>query len=168
MNIPNILTVIRFIMIPVFAYFLYTGSVIKAAVVFVLAGFTDILDGIIARKFNMITDWGKLADPLADKLLQITALLLLTLQKKLPSIILIVVLAKEIFMIAGSYFLYKNKKVVSANWYGKLATVLLFLSIVFTLFKLPYSMFFVYCAVIATLFAFIMYSFSFVRMKAEL
>lgn len=168
MNIPNILTVIRFIMIPVFAYFLYSGSLVKAAVVFVLAGLTDILDGIIARKFNMITDWGKLADPLADKLLQITALILLTFQKRVPSVILIIVLAKEIFMIAGSYFLYKKKKVVSANWYGKLATVILFISIVFTLFKLPYSTFFVYSAVIATLFAFVMYSFSFVRIKAEL
>jgi cardiolipin synthase len=109
----------------------------------VLGGITDVLDGYIARKFNLITSFGKLADPLADKMMQITALVLLTMQQKIPAVILIIVIAKEAFMGAGSILLYKKENfVVSANWYGKLATVIFFVAIIFTLFGAKYSEFF--------------------------
>ena len=124
MNIPNILTAIRFILIPFLGYYLFDKQYSVAVLLFLLGGITDVLDGVIARKFNMITSWGKLADPLADKLMQLTALSILTIQKIIPLPVLIIVVAKEAFMVAGSILLYKKiKLVVQANWYGKLATV---------------------------------------------
>lgn len=167
MNIPNILTGVRFLLIPIFGYFLYFKQYPVAVCLFLLAGLTDIADGYIARRFNMITSWGKLADPLADKLMQITALILLTLQEMIPPVILIIVIAKETFMGLGSIMLYRqNRKVVSASWYGKLATVIFFFAIVMIIFKAPYSNVFIVVAVLATLFAFFMYTMTFNKIKS--
>lgn len=167
MNVPNILTVIRFLMIPVFAYFLCLGEYFTAAFLFLLAGLTDVLDGFIARKYNLITPWGKLADPLADKLMQITALVILTfIHGFIHPIILAVVLAKELFMVAGSVVLYKqNDYVVSANWYGKMATVVFYFAIVMIIFKAPYRNVFISVAVLSTLFAFLMYIRQYMQIK---
>lgn len=161
MNIPNILTVIRLLIIPVFGYYLFKGPgyYTFAVFLFLLAGLTDILDGYIARKFNMVTSWGKLADPVADKLMQITALIILTIQQKIPTVILIIVIAKEAFMGLGSILLYKKENfVVSANWYGKMATVVFYFAIIMIIFNEPFSNVFIVVAVLATLFAFVMYS----------
>lgn len=162
-NIPNILTAVRFVIIPVFGYFLYKEQYHTAVVLFLIGGLTDVSDGYIARKFNMVTSWGKLADPLADKLMQITALVLLTVQEKIPKVILIIVVAKEAFMGAGSLLLYKQKNVVvSANWYGKVATVVFYFAIIMIIFKAPYNQLFIIIAVLATLFAFFMYSLTYI------
>ena len=157
MNVPNILTAIRFVLIPIFAYYLITGSYYMAVFLFLLGGLTDVLDGFIARKFNLITSWGKLADPLADKLMQITALVILTIKGFIPRELLAIVIAKEIFMAIGSILLYKQKNyVVSANWYGKMATVVFYFAIIMIIFKAPFSSIYIWAAVIATLFAFVM------------
>jgi len=118
-------------------------------ILFLLAGVTDVLDG--TRKFNMVTSFGKLADPLADKLMQLTALTILTIQDIIPLPVLIIVVAKESFMIIGSILIYKKVNfVVQADWYGKFATVVFFLAIVLTilvrsgLFANPYFAFFMY------------------------
>ena len=167
MNAPNILTAMRFALIPIFAYYLIAGEYYIAVFVFLLGGLTDVLDGYIARKFNLITSWGKLADPLADKLMQITALVILTIIKGLiPPELLAIVVAKEIFMGIGSILLYRQKKyVVSANWYGKLATVVFYFAIVMIIFRAPYSSVYIWAAVIATLFAFFMYVRTFQSIK---
>lgn len=168
MNIPNILTMIRFLLIPVFGYYLCTGHYYIAVTIFLIAGLTDILDGRIARKYNLITSWGKLADPLADKLMLITALVLLTVKNMLPPVILVIVAMKEIFMGIGSIVLYKQDNyVVSANWYGKMATVVFYFAIVMILFKTPapYSIVFISIAVLSTLFAFFMYIRQFRQIK---
>lgn len=134
MNLPNILTTIRFFLVPVFGYYLYIQEFKIATVIFIVAGITDVLDGYIARKKNLITEWGKLADPLADKMMQLTALIMLTLHKIIPSIFLIIMLIKELTMVAGSIKLYKKDNVVvSANWYGKFATVVFYFAIVVTM-----------------------------------
>lgn len=169
MNIPNILTVLRFILIPVFGYHLFTGEYKTAILLFMLSGLTDILDGYIARKFDMITPWGKLADPLADKLMQITALVLLTMQQRIPVVILIIVIIKELFMAIGSILLYKKQNfVVSANWYGKMATIIFYFAIiiiiVFDLSNLLNNIF-ISIAVLSTLFAFYMYTLSYRRIS---
>jgi len=167
-NIPNILTVIRFILVPFFGYFMYTKSYKAAVALFIIAGATDILDGYIARKYNLITPWGKVADPLADKLMQLTALLMLTINDKMPPVVLIVVLAKEIFMVAGGILLYKKENfVVSANWYGKAATVIFYLAIIMVISNLPYANAVVLFAVIFTLFAFFMYSLTFRKIRID-
>ena len=111
-NIPNILTILRFILIPVILYFIFTGHYLLGFIFFTISGITDILDGAIARKFNLITNFGKLMDPLADKLTQISVLATLVFQKIIPFWILIVVLLKELLMIIGASFLYGKDVVV--------------------------------------------------------
>ncbi|MGI6778318.1 MAG: CDP-alcohol phosphatidyltransferase family protein [Acetivibrionales bacterium] len=169
MNLPNILTGIRFILIPIFGYYLYREQYTTAVVLFLLGGITDVLDGYIARKYNLITSWGKLADPLADKLMQITALILLTIQHKIPVLILVIITTKELLMGLGSILIYRNKKyVVSANWYGKMATVIFYFAvaaiIIFDLNSL-YNNIFIGIAVLCTLFAFFMYLLSYIRIN---
>jgi cardiolipin synthase (CMP-forming) len=173
-NIPNLLTALRILIVPVFGYFLSKEQYLFAILLFLAGGLTDILDGYIARKFNMITAIGKLADPLADKLMQITALIVLVFQQNplIPVSVLIIVVAKEVFMVAGSMLLYKRgKNIVAANWYGKLATVILYSAIFMTIivkmekFSNKYTNtlinIFVIIAMISALFAFFMYSMTF-------
>lgn len=173
MNIPNILTVMRFIIIPVFGFYLYNEQYYISIFLFTLGGITDILDGYIARKYNLITSFGKLADPLADKLMQLTALILLTMQGLIPVVFLIIIVAKEIFMVLGSISLYKKNYVISANWYGKLATVIFYCVIVMIFilenFDVPNSAVLIDVAtgiaVLFTLFAFFMYSLEYRKIK---
>lgn len=132
MNIPNILTFARFLLVPVFIYCFFSdldSRYVISASIFILAGITDILDGYIARKYNMITKWGKLLDPLADKMMQLSAIICLAIDGLIPLWAIYIIFIKEILMILGSIVLYKDKIVVGANWYGKVSTVLLHLSI---------------------------------------
>ena len=133
-NIPNALTVVRFILIPLIVYYILTGQYIAGFIVLSISGLTDVLDGCIARKFNFITNFGKLIDPLADKATQIAVLASLTFKGIVPLWILLIVFIKEIVMVAGASFLYGKKLVVSSRWYGKLATVLFYVAIVCSLF----------------------------------
>ena len=174
-HVPNILTIIRFLLIPIIIIFAIQDNYIATIIVLTLSGLTDILDGFIARRFNFISDFGKLMDPLADKATQITILAVLTIQEIIPFWILIIVLLKEFAMIAGASFLYGKELVVSSKWYGKLATVLFYLAIVCSLFvqywngtlaghpeyslpSLPsFDAYIYYLAVISTIFSLIMY-----------
>ena len=133
-NIPNALTVVRFILIPLIVYYILTGQYIAGFIVLTISGLTDVLDGCIARKFNFITNFGKLVDPLADKATQIAVLASLTFKGIVPLWILLIVFIKGIVMVAGASFLYGKKLVVSSRWYGKLATVLFYVAIVCSLF----------------------------------
>ncbi len=128
-QIPNILTVARFFLIPFIIYFILKEQYILAFVFLIISGLTDVLDGFIARKFNFITNFGKLIDPLADKTTQIAVLLTLALKGIIPFWIIIVVIIKEAAMIAGASFLYGKELVVSSRWFGKLATVLFYVAI---------------------------------------
>ena len=101
-HVPNILTIIRFLLIPMLIIVALQGNYIATIIVLTVSGITDILDGYIARRFNYITDFGKLMDPLADKATQITLLAVLTIQKIIPTWIIVIVLLKEFFMIAGA------------------------------------------------------------------
>ena len=132
-HIPNTLTVIRFLLIPVIIFYIFTGNFILAFVFFTISGFTDVADGFIARKFNLVSNFGKLMDPLADKLTTISTLASLVFTHIIPIWILLIVLLKEFIMICGASFLYGKDVVVYSKWYGKLATVLFFISIVVSL-----------------------------------
>lgn len=134
MNIPNILSVFRLFLIPVFVVLFFTGNYMIAAGIFLLAGFTDILDGYIARKYDLITDIGKVLDPLADKLMQVTVVTCMVIRGFLPLWFLIVILVKEFSMIIASAFLYKREVVVQASWYGKVATALFYVIVVSIIF----------------------------------
>lgn len=129
-HIPNILTIIRFLLIPVIIVFCLQQNYILAIIFLTISGITDILDGAIARKYNLITDFGKLMDPLADKATQVSLLTILVMKNMIPIWILVIVVLKEFCMVSGASFLYGKELVVSSKWYGKLATVLFYMAIV--------------------------------------
>ena len=162
-QIPNILTIFRFILIPFIVLNLVYDSYIAAFIIFTISGLTDILDGVIARKFNFITNFGKLIDPLADKCTQIITLGTLAIKDIIPMWIIIIVVLKEFIMVAGASFLYGKELVVSSRWYGKLATVLFYIAIVCSLFikqfdfSFDFSIYIYYLALISTIFSLIMY-----------
>lgn len=132
--VPNALTVLRFLLIPIIVIACVQGQYILAIAVLSISGLTDILDGTIARKYNYITDFGKLMDPLADKATQISLLTTLFIKGAIPIWILAVVVLKEFCMVSGASFLYGKELVVSSKWYGKLATVLFYVAMVISLF----------------------------------
>jgi cardiolipin synthase (CMP-forming) len=134
LNIPNVLTFIRFLLVPVAVVFVLRGELLSGFVVYAIACITDILDGVIARKFNMITQAGMLLDPLADKCMTMSMVITFTILGVLPLFILIFVIIKELLMIAGGIMLYKNNIVTSANIFGKIAAMLFNLSIALTFF----------------------------------
>ena len=165
-HVPNALTIIRFLLIPFIVVNIFNGNFIIAFIFFTVSGITDIADGFIARKFNLISNFGKLMDPLADKLTQIATIASLTLKDIIPIWILSIVLLKELIMIAGASFLYGKDVVVYSKWYGKLATVLFYVAIVFSLlinqFELPsiwsnLDLWLFYLALFATVFSLLMY-----------
>lgn len=165
-HVPNILTVIRLLLIPVIIFYIFTGNYILAFIFFTISAITDIADGLIARKFNLVSNFGKLMDPLADKLTQIATLASLVLTDIIPIWILLVVFFKEFIMICGASFLYGKDVVVYSRWYGKLATVLLYFAIVISLLLKQFEITGIWeqvdlaifaLALIATLFSFIMY-----------
>lgn len=174
-HVPNILTIIRFLLIPIIVIFAFEDNYIATIVVLTISGITDVLDGYIARKYNFITNFGKLMDPLADKMTQVALLGTLTIQKIIPIWIIVVVIIKEFLMVSGASFLYGKELVVSSKWYGKLTTVLFYIAIVCSLFtqywngtlvghpeySLPtlpeFHTYIYYLAVITTIFSLIMY-----------
>ncbi len=128
MNLPNKLTILRVLLIPFFVFFLlvdrwgYTGRLIALAL-FCLASFTDYLDGHIARKHNLVTNFGKFMDPLADKLLVCSALICFVELHELSAWIVIVIMARE-FIISGFRLgASDNGVVIAANMWGKFKTV---------------------------------------------
>ena len=139
--IPNILTVIRLCLIPVFVLLFFSdmpSGQTYALYIFLLAGVTDILDGQIARHYNLVSVIGTVLDPLADKLMLMTALICLALVGIVPVWALVIVYLKELFMICTGALLYfrREKFVIPANHFGKTATVAFSLA-VFLLILLP-------------------------------
>ncbi len=127
MNLPNKLTIARVIMIPFFVLFMLTGlggaaSKWIALAIFVIASLTDLLDGHIARKYNLVTNFGKFMDPLADKLLVCSAMICLVEMGKLPAWIVIVIISRE-FIISGFRLIASdNGRVIAASYWGKFKT----------------------------------------------
>ncbi|MDD6325371.1 MAG: CDP-diacylglycerol--glycerol-3-phosphate 3-phosphatidyltransferase [Lachnospiraceae bacterium] len=128
MNLPNRLTVLRVCMVPVFVVFMLwdgLGSAAKyvAAAIFILASMTDWLDGYLARKNNLVTDFGKFMDPIADKLLVCSAMICLVEKGVLPAWIVIIIIGRE-FIISGFRLVASDKGVViAASYWGKFKTV---------------------------------------------
>lgn len=127
--VPNILTIIRFLLIPPIVITIAGENFILALIFLILSAITDVLDGAIARKFDLVSDFGKLVDPLADKATQLAILVTLAVKGIIPFWILAIVIIKEFAMISGASFLYGKELVVSSKWYGKLATVLFYVAI---------------------------------------
>ena len=139
LNIPNVLTIIRFFLVPVAVIFIFADfpySNLWAAGVVVVAYITDVLDGYIARHKHIVTDFGKLMDPAADKCMQISLFICLSI--KMPVIIpaLVFLVLKDLTLAVGAGYLYKKEVVLSANWYGKVASfVTLFVLLAILVFQ---------------------------------
>ncbi|MGI6498967.1 MAG: CDP-alcohol phosphatidyltransferase family protein [Oscillospiraceae bacterium] len=130
-TIPNILSLIRICLVPVIIWlYCFRQAYWLAAIVIGISGLTDILDGIIARKFNMITDPGKLLDPVADKLTQIAIVFCLSIQFVPMRVLMVTLIIKELIILLLTYLAARKKSINSAQWYGKLCTVILFIVIV--------------------------------------
>ena len=139
-TVPNVLTMIRLLLVPVFVvvYFRTAAEPKYAALaVFAAASLTDMLDGFLARKLNQITDFGKLFDPLADKLMVLTAMVCQALTGVFPWIAVIVVACKELFMVLGGLFLLSRDVVVYSNIFGKAAQVCFIASLILSFFHVP-------------------------------
>ena len=146
MNLPNKLTLARILLVPVFMIFVSLGQYITpsynpryyliAGLIFAVASFTDFLDGHLARKWNMVTDFGKFADPLADKLLTTVAFIYMMRDGVCSPVVLCIILARE-FAVSGLRMVAagaKDGKVIAANMWGKVKTVLQMLTIIFYYF----------------------------------
>ena len=128
MNLPNKLTIFRVILIPFFVVFMlapicpgYANYI--AVAIFIVASLTDLLDGKIARKYNLVTNFGKFMDPLADKLLVCSALICFVELDKLPAWMVIIIIARE-FIISGFRLVASdNGIVIAASWWGKSKTI---------------------------------------------
>ena len=126
-TIPNILSMVRIILIPLFVFLYLNGHIWQSAVVLVVSGLTDTVDGFIARRFNMISDLGKALDPVADKLTQAAILVCLGLKFPLMWIPLgLMVIKENAGGILGLLTIKKTGNVYGALWYGKVTTVLLY------------------------------------------
>ena len=140
MNLPNKLTLLRIILVPVFMAVLYMGfpgANWVALAIFILASFTDLLDGKIARKYNLVTDFGKFADPLADKILVTAAMLWFVELGQMPAWALLIVVTRE-FAVSGLRMLASNKgRVIAAGWSGKVKTASTMVCIVLMFLPIP-------------------------------
>lgn len=143
MNLPNKLTVTRVILIPFFVFaLLYQGGENQtfrwvAAAVFIVASLTDLLDGKIARKYNLVTNFGKFMDPLADKLLVCSALICLIELRQLPAWMVIIIISRE-FIISGFRLVASdNGIVIAASYWGKFKTTFQMIAVVLLIVNLP-------------------------------
>lgn len=139
LNVPNLLSVFRMVLIPVFivlylcAPSLKSAASILAGATLAVSGITDLLDGIIARKFNMITNLGKVLDPLADKLTQVAVVICVAIKMHNPMLTwaLMIFVVKEFCMLLGGAIILKKKITMHASkWYGKVATAIFYVVMV--------------------------------------
>ena len=125
-NIPNILSLVRLLMIPAFVWIYFTEEAPKlwSTAVFLSAEITDVIDGYLARKYNWITETGKILDPMADKLMQAAVMVSLSIENRFFIWIAAIFFAKELTMVTGALVLAKKiSKVTPSSWFGKMATV---------------------------------------------
>ena len=142
MNLPNKLTVLRVIMVPFFVFFMLTGvggaaNKWIALIIFCVASLTDMLDGKIARKYNLVTNFGKFMDPLADKLLVCSALICMIELRELPAWMVIIIISRE-FIISGFRLVASdNGVVIAASYWGKFKTTFQMIGVVLLIFNIP-------------------------------
>lgn len=140
MNLPNKLTMLRIVLTPVFLAVLYwgfPGADYVALAIFIIASLTDLLDGKIARKYNLVTDFGKFADPLADKILVVAAMLWFVECGRMPAWMVMIVITRE-FAVSGLRMIASdNGRVIAAGWSGKVKTASTMVCIVVMLLMGP-------------------------------
>lgn len=162
LKLPNLLTLSRIVIVPFFVYaYLSPNGQLLSSVLLVLSGISDMLDGFLARRLNLVTYLGKMLDPIADKLTQLAILCCLSLRYPLFPLLLVVFLVKELLTLAAGVILYRKKiEICGAKWFGKLATCFFYVSsIAIVLFPMiPIS--YVNVAILVNL---VLFVFAFVR-----
>ena len=134
-HIPNILSALRILMVGVFLYFFIKAQYLSCLITYIVAFLTDLLDGFLARRNNWISNIGKVLDPLADKLMVLTALVCFLTRGWLPLYMIIIVFAKELIMIVGGAILFRKKVFVYSDWFGKFSSGFFNASVALTLAK---------------------------------
>ena len=156
-TIPNIISIFRLVLIPVFVFFYFKESIENhyfwAIFIIVLSGLSDVVDGFIARRFSMVSDLGKVIDPIADKLTQVVALLCLAIKHIAIIPAFIVLFVKELLTMFVAIHLFANgTKPISSRWWGKLSTVMIFITMFYTIIMDMYNVpaFVLYILIIAS------------------
>lgn len=166
MNLPNMLTMLRFILIPVYVLVFRNGELTLAFAILVLAGATDVLDGYIARSRGLTTELGAMLDPLADKLMLLTVILSLLLSGMIPWMAAAAFFLRDAGMIIGSLvFHLRGMKTVPANAMGKITTVLFYLAILLIVFDLPYAIPYFWFVIAVSFMTTVFYIFSFRKLN---
>lgn len=171
MNIPNALTIFRLALIPGFVFYYFSsvenGDTI-AIILFAMAGLTDILDGYIARRYNLVTKLGTALDPIADKLMLLTVLVSITIKNQIPFWIIIIVAAKETLLILGAItLLNEHDAVIPANRFGKLSTIAFYIAIFAVAFDIPYSTVMLNGFVLTTILALVVYANCYINIRRQ-
>lgn len=138
LNLPNMITLFRLFLIPIFLYIYFKDpdkNLVYSVIIFFIAGVSDLLDGYLARKNNQVTPFGTIMDPLADKLMLLTALISYAVSGLIPYGILILVAIKESFMIIGGLIVYRWGIINPANYLGKFVTFSFYVGILTLLFQ---------------------------------
>lgn len=156
MTLPNLITVFRIILIPVYLVLFFSDiedKVFILGMIFMIAGVSDVLDGYIARRFNLMSKLGAALDPFADKMMSFTVLVTFTMIGLIPVWILIPMLVKEIIMIGGGLILYikHGRAVIPSNKYGKVATFSLYAAILSIVFNLSMTVSIILLSITVTL-----------------
>lgn len=161
MNTPNKLTVIRFCLVPVFMIVAYiersNTALIWSTIIFAIASFTDFLDGHIARRDNLVTDFGKFMDPLADKVLVASALLFLIQIGRVESFLVLIIITREYGISIIRAIAATNGKVIAASGGGKIKTILQMVAIIMLLLAIPFANIVFYASVLMTLYSGVQY-----------
>ena len=136
-HIPNILSFIRILLIPFFVWQMLDGNNLTAALILALSGVTDLLDGFLARRYNWISQLGKVLDPIADKLTQLTVCIVFIIILRRYWVFFAILLAKDfVMLVLGGYLIKKGVKMDGAKWFGKVAT-LVFYSVMTLILLIP-------------------------------
>ncbi|WP_141506588.1 CDP-alcohol phosphatidyltransferase family protein [Paenibacillus luteus] len=158
LNLPNLLTSLRFVLIPVYIAVFAKGHMIPAFLIMVAAGVTDVLDGYIARKSGQVTRLGMMLDPLADKLMLITVIGSLLISGHISWAAAAAMFLRDLGMIAGGlYFHFRGKKTVPANWMGKLTTIMFYGAIMLIFFEVPNAHSYLWAVIAFSFFTSIVY-----------
>ncbi len=167
-NIPNLLSMLRILLVGVFVWLFCEGRYLPALSVFIFAFFTDVLDGSLARRYGWVSSFGKLIDPLADKLMTVAALVCIWLGKQRPVylILFIAVAVKEFLMLLGGLFMVRRRVVAFAAWPGKLATGLFAVGVMLSLISFeavevePWNLVILFAAALLSWFSLVYYAVS--------
>lgn len=173
-NVPNVLSLVRLVLLPVFVFLYFTNHVEWAVVALLFSGLTDLFDGMIARRLNQITEIGKLLDPIADKLTQVTVLICLVVRYHELIPLAIICLVKETLQAIGGWILLsKNETIRGSKWFGKVSTFLFYavmLAIVIWRDTMPDPLLFFLIALVAAMmiFAFFKYMLLYLKLRKNL